>query len=177
MPVFGWMISTFILTTALTSVVWTLPNRFFEVMRHHGSTGAPEILPAEFKSGYIHRPGLGYYKFYDIAADWGSAWKQCYEDNAHLVVINSEEEKHLVRKLATNTKKYYVFIGIHDLFKHNHFVTILGNEIGESRINKFDPYKKLHNSGLEHCVAINREGNYSPIKCSHHYPFICEKEE
>jgi hypothetical protein len=78
-------------------------------------------------------PGLGYYKLHTEPQNWLKARKTCTLERAHLLIVNSDEEFATVKriwdifpKLLPEWRNDYVHIGISDLAKEGHFITIFG---------------------------------------------------
>jgi hypothetical protein len=78
-------------------------------------------------------PGLGYYKLHTDAQEWLTARQTCARERAHLLIVNSDEEFATVKriwdiypKLFPDWRNDYVHIGISDLTKEGHFITIFG---------------------------------------------------
>ena len=83
-----------------------------------------------FVGSYKFYPGVGYYKFYKFKVNWGEAWSQCREEKAHLVVIDSDRELEVVKKLQSDIGNTdWVYIGVHDLFLNSYYVSVLGKLI------------------------------------------------
>jgi hypothetical protein len=78
--------------------------------------------------GYQFHRGFGYYKLHrPSTTTWGKAWKQCEEDGAHLLIINSEAEAQEAKGIvSTYPSSYAYIIGFHDHFLEGEFVTIHG---------------------------------------------------
>jgi hypothetical protein len=78
-------------------------------------------------SGYQLYTDLGYYKLYKTSLKWGQAWKQCEEDGAHLLIINSETEAQTARDIVSAYPSSYAYvIGFHDYYLEGQYVTIRG---------------------------------------------------
>ena len=67
---------------------------------------------------YEHVPGLGYYKSYGAGGsknwrNWTVAKEFCEHENAHLLVLNSDEEADAIKEVVKKfgTEGYYHFIG------------------------------------------------------------------
>jgi hypothetical protein len=77
--------------------------------------------------GYSLYPGIGFYKYYRTTKTWADAWKQCDNDGAHLVVINSDAEAQVVQQLLTGVNpQHYVYVGFHKHYNNDVFLTVEG---------------------------------------------------
>jgi hypothetical protein len=101
------------------------------MVRNHYVSAPPARAPGA--RGYKLTPGLGYYKFHTVAKTWDEARRTCDAEGAHLAVINSEAELHVLTNLFRSVPtlrgvKYnqYAFIGFHDRFSEGEYLTVLG---------------------------------------------------
>jgi hypothetical protein len=81
-------------------------------------------------------PGLGYYKLHSDPQEWLTARQTCALERSHLLIVNSDEEFDTVKriwdiypKLFPDWRNDYVHIGISDLAKEGHFITIFGESL------------------------------------------------
>ncbi|KAJ9588893.1 hypothetical protein L9F63_017833, partial [Diploptera punctata] len=126
-----------------------------------------------FVGSYKNYPGVGYYKLYKFKLNWGDAWIQCKEDNAHLVVIDSDKELEVVKKLQSDTRnKDWAYVGVHDLFLNTYYVTVLDQPFITSSYNwtRNEPT----DSAAENCLQIAPNGLLRDHNCNAAHPFICE---
>ena len=87
----------------------------------------PPAEPPRFIGSYQYLPGVGYYKLYKYKLTWGDAWSQCRDDNAHLLVVNSQQELEAVKALMIEAKSDgWSHIGVHDLFLNGRYITVRG---------------------------------------------------
>ncbi|PSN30568.1 Hemolymph lipopolysaccharide-binding protein [Blattella germanica] len=136
---------------------------------------APKRHP-KFIGSYRFFPGVGFYKFYKFKVPWGDAWAQCRDDNAHLVVIDSEKELEVVKLLQIQAKsKDWCHIGVHDLYLNTRYITVLDEEFTPSSFNKWNQNEPTNNAA-ENCVGVLPTGFLGDLGCGTALPFICEYE-
>ena len=76
--------------------------------------------------GYELLPGLGYYKVHTELKDWYESKATCIQEDAHLVIFNSEEEAISVGNLTILRKspRNDHWVGFHDQYSNGQYVTI-----------------------------------------------------
>jgi hypothetical protein len=79
---------------------------------------------------------VGYYKFHTTAKTWDEARQICQQEGGYLVVINSEAESKVLQSLFDGVKKLegvnnndYAFVGFHDRFVENEYLTVFGKTV------------------------------------------------
>ncbi|KAJ9588891.1 hypothetical protein L9F63_017831 [Diploptera punctata] len=132
----------------------------------------------ENSSPYKQFPGLGFYTFYNMSVTWGEAWEQCRSDGGHLLIINSKQELKVATDLIKkNTEAYYTYIGVHDLLKQNHFITVKDEDFQSSQYNRLSSNQRITLENVENCMALTSSGFLHHLNCKQRYPFICELEQ
>ncbi|CAG2062012.1 unnamed protein product [Timema podura] len=134
---------------------------------------------------YTEYPGVGYYKWYDLADSWGEAWLGCVQDGAHLVVVDSDEEadvvKDIIRKRDMSEQRghpHVTYVGFHDLFLKGTYVTVLGDFVDDSGYTVWGPGQPDNMDGRlrEACGAVFTDATLNDVACYIKAPFICEHE-
>lgn len=127
--------------------------------------------------GYEKIPDFGYYKLHDESKTWQEAERTCVQEKAHLLVLNSDREAHLVGSLMENhnVKSQNHWAGFNDQNTAGHHVTI-SDEILESA--GFDKWRNSESSS-GHCGVFyyDSDADYGLVNhdCSQTLPFICKK--
>ncbi|KAJ9577347.1 hypothetical protein L9F63_006091, partial [Diploptera punctata] len=83
--------------------------------------------------GYELVPGFGYYKYYGVAKTWQEAVETCQAEGGHLLIVNSDAEFAVVKKIWDRNpsiykdwRKNHLYIGLTDKAKEGNWVSILG---------------------------------------------------
>ena len=76
--------------------------------------------------GYKWYDNLGPYKLHNEFANWTQAKKICESENAHLVVVNSEEEVAVMEEISADSEGVLVLAGFSDQEEHGKWVDIFG---------------------------------------------------
>ncbi|XP_069690965.1 hemolymph lipopolysaccharide-binding protein-like [Periplaneta americana] len=154
-----------------------------EIVQIVATTIAPPFSPP------IRRPGadyeliteFGYYKLHTSIKNWLDAYDVCRQENAHLLIINSDKEAKAVQRLWIRHPKSlgdwrdgWSYAGIHDKFKEGNFVTIFNQPLSEIGYTKWS--KEPSGTVSENCGMINFEGEYGDAPCNVLMTFICEQE-
>ena len=78
-------------------------------------------------------PGHGYYKLHTDPQSWHTARVTCFQEGGHLAIINSYFELSILKmlfdchpKITDDWTNQYAFLGISDIEKPKHFVTVFG---------------------------------------------------
>jgi hypothetical protein len=92
-------------------------------------------------------PGFGYYKFYKIGKTWYEAQATCAKEGAHLIIPNSDEEFEAIKKIwdrypspYTDWRKNHVFMGVSDIAREGHFMSVLGKSFLPSFCPFYSPF-------------------------------------
>jgi hypothetical protein len=95
--------------------------------------------------GYELMVGLGYYKLHSSVRNWMEASNVCRQENAHLLIINSEAEAKAMQPLWVSHptlgdwRDSWSFVGIHDQFEEGKFVTIFSKHISPQLFTQLFP--------------------------------------
>ncbi|KAJ9576139.1 hypothetical protein L9F63_006961 [Diploptera punctata] len=128
--------------------------------------------------GYEHIPDFGYYKLHDESKTWQEAERTCVQERAHLLVINTDREAHLVGSLMENynAKSQNHWAGFHDRYTASHYVTITNETLEDAGFVKW----RSSDSSPGHCGAFyyDSDTDYGLVNhdCSQTLPFACEKK-
>ncbi|XP_069675841.1 hemolymph lipopolysaccharide-binding protein-like [Periplaneta americana] len=125
---------------------------------------------------YEYVPGLGYYKLHKDAQTWYKASRTCDEENAYLLILNSEKEFLEIKKIWDTAPGIGValHVGINDIDNEGQFVTVMGNSINTTGYARWFPGHP-NNRDTANCVSVNRNGYLTEALCSIKRIFICEK--
>ncbi|PSN49028.1 Hemolymph lipopolysaccharide-binding protein [Blattella germanica] len=118
-------------------------------------------------------PGHGLYKIHNGKMNWYKALKTCKREDAHLVILNSEEELTKLKFLGKIEGDFYT--SINDLEKEGHFVTQFGDTLNSTGFMKWIPGEP--NNGFSgNCVRVLPTlGKIADGDCNSNFAFICEK--
>ncbi|XP_076643437.1 hemolymph lipopolysaccharide-binding protein-like [Halictus rubicundus] len=128
------------------------------------------------RTDYVITPGIGAHKLLKHQVTWNRARDICVRDGAQLAVINSDAEEALFRTWMSKNSLGGVWIGVHDMFQEDWWVTTTGEPLAAMSYNLWAdtrPDKQLNGS---HCGVLRD----SPLKgidnypCDRKYAFICE---
>ncbi|KAJ9588717.1 hypothetical protein L9F63_017991 [Diploptera punctata] len=83
------------------------------------------------RSDYELIPGFGYYKMHVVASTWLQGLRTCANEDAHLLILNSEAEVRALLpffsrhpKTLNDWRNNVFYIGIHDFFADGTYMTI-----------------------------------------------------
>ncbi|KAK7864516.1 hypothetical protein R5R35_003125 [Gryllus longicercus] len=126
--------------------------------------------------GYEHFPGHGYYRLHTVPVDWMTAKATCEREGAYLVIINSQEEANLVKKLFNRDRDVgtWLHLGFHDLYKEGKYVTLFGEPLSETGYITWSPGQPDNYNNNENCGSMHPEGGLNDLNCSVKKPFVCE---
>ncbi|XP_069675842.1 hemolymph lipopolysaccharide-binding protein-like [Periplaneta americana] len=126
---------------------------------------------------YHNLPKLGFYKCHAMPESWFKASAICEQENAHLLVLNSEEEFNAIKEILETSmmEGAYIHIGLNDIDREGEFVTAQAEPIANSGYVKWGYEEPLRNATVN-CVALDIEGRFYNIQCSRKLPFCCEGE-
>lgn len=86
--------------------------------------------------GYELIPGLGGYKFHNEVKTWAEAREICVQEDAHLVIINSQREANALLhfwvphpKIFNDWRNDWAHIGFHDQYVEGEYVTIFSKSL------------------------------------------------
>ncbi|XP_068083151.1 hemolymph lipopolysaccharide-binding protein [Anabrus simplex] len=141
------------------------------------TTESSRMTTAPPPKDYEEFPGVGYYKSTKKILSWDDARKECKEDGAHLMVIDTDQKKEVFKilylrqwpKVSSDGTYLVNLVGVHDPEKTGHFVTVLGDPVEKSRWARGQP-----DGGDQHCGAARWTGELHDISCSMKSAFICE---
>ena len=91
-----------------------------------GNTETKRRVPSP---GYELIAGMGYYKMHVANKTWHEAYHFCGLEDAHLLVLNSEEEALALKRLWVKHPGKpggwnWAYIGFHAFYKEGEFVTL-----------------------------------------------------
>ncbi|XP_069674639.1 hemolymph lipopolysaccharide-binding protein-like [Periplaneta americana] len=148
-------------------------KKFDKNLVHLDNTWVQNLLA----NGYQLHPGVGYYKLYKTPVPWQDAWKKCEDDGAHLLILNSEAEAELARKIVSPHSSSFAFhVGFHDLFAEGRYITIQGENLNSAGYNKWATGQPDNWRGDEHCGAMRKNALLADVHCTSKFWFICERE-
>ncbi|XP_067008996.2 hemolymph lipopolysaccharide-binding protein [Anabrus simplex] len=141
-------------------------------------TEKPTAKPLHIPKGYIQYRNGRYYKFHPTVTTWPIARQICENEDAHLVIVNDEEEASIVGELMLLYKPedMYAHSGFNDLVSEGQFMTIYGQPLystGFTRWSSGEP----NNDDNEDCGSVHMDNNglgLNDASCSTKLVFVCE---
>ncbi|XP_076643426.1 hemolymph lipopolysaccharide-binding protein-like isoform X8 [Halictus rubicundus] len=125
---------------------------------------------------YVVTPGIGAHKFFKKEVTWNTARDICVRNGAQLAVINSDAEEALFRSWKSNNSLTGVWIGVHDFFQKNWWVTMTGEPLAAMSYDMWSYNLPDKTSNNRHCGvlwSIQKKG-ISHCPCHWNYSFVCE---
>ncbi|NXP44533.1 CL17A protein, partial [Heliornis fulica] len=110
------------------------------------------------------------YFFSTTTKSWFAAKEDCGDFNAHLVVVDSEQENEFLRNNINRTSTYW--LGVTDQLEEGTWVWMNGE--GTS-ISYWNTWKENKDKDQKDCGSIGPDGIWNADRCSHTYYWICEK--
>ncbi|XP_076643431.1 hemolymph lipopolysaccharide-binding protein-like isoform X13 [Halictus rubicundus] len=128
------------------------------------------------RNDYIVTPGVGAHKFFKQAMTWNVARDICVRDGAQLAVINSDAEEALFRSWKSKNSIGGVWIGVHDLFQQDWWVTLLGEPLATMSYDIWANNRPDNAFNREHCGVIwdDPAKGIDDCPCDRKYAFVCE---
>ncbi|XP_016841225.2 hemolymph lipopolysaccharide-binding protein-like [Nasonia vitripennis] len=143
----------------------TTPNKNNQTVQAAQTIKIPEF--------YKLAPGIGAHRLLTSKKTWNQARNQCITDGAHLVVIKSAEEEEVIKKLLTSQMIDEIWLGIHDLFKKDDWVTIFDQMLENVGYAKWNEGEPNNFGGDEHCGSYYKDG-MNDVPCSTEMSFVCK---
>ncbi|XP_068082916.1 hemolymph lipopolysaccharide-binding protein [Anabrus simplex] len=128
--------------------------------------------------GYQLFPGMGYYKLHLSQKNWEEARVTCFQEGAHLAIINSQAEADVlgaIFKLYSSAATYVAFIGFHDHYFEGQFITVLGRSLESSGYLRWSS-SEPSGSRLSNCGCVYPTGLLCDVGCEDKLSFFCEQE-
>ncbi|XP_076643430.1 hemolymph lipopolysaccharide-binding protein-like isoform X12 [Halictus rubicundus] len=128
------------------------------------------------RNDYTYTPGVGAHKFFKQAKSWNAARDACVRDGAQLVVINSNAEEALLRRLKSNNSVNSVWTGVHDYFQRGSWVTVVGEPLSSLGYNMWAQNRPRNNDNIERCGVLwnDQTKGVDNTRCNWNFSFICE---
>ena len=132
----------------------------------------PNIATSSFileqSEGYKDGPGDSYYKYFDDEKHWYDAQKHCEEQDAHLVIDNSEE----IHDYITDKFKKHFWIGATDMEKEGEWKWVDGEEVDKAFWEDGQPGI----DGQDEDCALMLGNEWHDASCENHKaPYVCQK--
>ncbi|XP_046411996.1 macrophage mannose receptor 1-like [Neodiprion fabricii] len=118
--------------------------------------------------------GIGAHKLHIETASWNSARHNCQDEGGHLAIINSVEEAQVISKLVDTANIETIWIGAHDLFNEDEFVTIENESIYKAGYSMWERGEPNNVGNKEHCLAIRKNGKLDDRNCKQAFSYVCE---
>ncbi|XP_078050156.1 hemolymph lipopolysaccharide-binding protein-like [Augochlora pura] len=124
------------------------------------------------------------YKLHTAAQDWPGARRACIKEGAHLAVINDTKEANTLKEKFHNKTDVVgahcqdaIFVGIHDQFDENDWITIFDEPIASVFHVWTDHWgvQPDNYGGKQNCGSLYRDGRLNDVPCTMKLPFFCEK--
>ncbi|KAF7987490.1 hypothetical protein HCN44_003252 [Aphidius gifuensis] len=141
------------------------------------------------RDDYHYVTGVGAYKIHTRGTTFNNARRICDDEGGHLAIINSAREEQVLLEIFSQinvenfknvSNREEAFIGIHDLFEEDHWVTILGDTLHKNGYSKWSERwggQPDNGGGVQHCGALMKEGGMDDVNCKANFAFICEIPE
>ncbi|PSN29472.1 hypothetical protein C0J52_27771, partial [Blattella germanica] len=113
------------------------------------------VPPLQTGNGYVHLQGFGIYKIHKEKKNWMDAMQTCTKENAHLLIVNSENEFSALKLLGKLEGPYHT--SINDLYKEGQFVTQFGDSLNTTGYIKWYP-NEPNQGAAGNCVRIFSSG-------------------
>lgn len=164
---------------------WNFGMRFYRKRCDEKETlsivSAIKVPPLTPGPDYELFPGVGYYKFHPTMKTWPDARKTCVSEGGHLIILNSDIEANIAKRLFSRHKQLgtWVFVGFHDESAEGEYITVLGESLQTTGYTKWgkgqpDNYGGSKTNPGEDCGSIDQEANLNDLPCAAKVPFICE---
>ncbi|XP_060771620.1 hepatic lectin-like [Neoarius graeffei] len=128
------------------------------------------LIDTHAKNGWIYFNSSIYYMFNE-RKNWNESKQDCTQRGAHLVIINSKEEREFIGKL-TRCKK--AWIGLSDSDTEGVWKWVDGTPLTTAYWNSGEPNDSRVNRD-EDCVEIlSGNKNWNDMSCSEESCYICE---
>ncbi|XP_066996011.2 hemolymph lipopolysaccharide-binding protein-like [Anabrus simplex] len=133
-------------------------------------------------AGYELFSGLGFYKMHLTPLTWEAARDKCAQEGAHLMIINSEKEAEVYRKIMARDKgkvvgtdyETHFFLGFDEQRKRGQFVTVLDEPLNNTGFLIWHYGYPTTTQGWE-CGSAFPDGTLLNLGCSWKLGFICER--
>ncbi|XP_076643428.1 salivary C-type lectin 2-like isoform X10 [Halictus rubicundus] len=128
------------------------------------------------RTDYVITPGVGAHKLFQNEVTWNRARDICVRDGAQLAVINSDAEEVLFRSWRSKNSLDGIWIGVHDLFQQDWWVTLTGEQLATMSYNIWAKNRPDNAKNREHCGVLwdDPAKGIDDCWCEHKYSFICE---
>ncbi|PKK17352.1 CD209 antigen-like protein C [Columba livia] len=110
------------------------------------------------------------YFFSSERANWADAGELCADQDAHLVIVDSEREQGFLVENVNSSGLYW--LGVTDQLQEGNWVWTNGDR---TSISYWDTWTENKDKEQEDCGAIGAGGVWSDERCSRAHRWICEK--
>ncbi|XP_076643438.1 hemolymph lipopolysaccharide-binding protein-like [Halictus rubicundus] len=149
-----------------------------EVVPVNGVTKPPSMccVTGLHRNDYTVTPGIGVHKFVKQPMTWNAARDTCIRDGAQLAVINSDAEETLLRFWKNQNSVNSVWMGVHDHFERDWWVTLAGEPLATMGYNLWAPHQPAYNDNNEHCGVLwnDQDKGIENTRCNWKFSFFCE---
>ncbi|NXE16676.1 CD209 protein, partial [Lophotis ruficrista] len=111
------------------------------------------------------------YFFSTTSKRWPDARDYCASVNAHLAVVDTEQENEFLAKQATENRVFW--LGLTDMYNEGHWQWVDDRFLSLSFWNEGEP-NNVGERG-EDCAIIYSNGRWNDITCSNPEAWICER--
>ncbi|NXX62042.1 CL17A protein, partial [Scopus umbretta] len=129
-----------------------------------------EILCTSCPAGWQQFAKTCYF-FSTTAKPWLAAKESCTTFNAHLAIINSEQENKFLANQVMENRVFW--LGLTDMHKEGNWQWVDGRSLSLSFWNSGEPNNVGHHG--EDCATIYSNGHWNDITCSIAKTWICER--
>ncbi|XP_075268656.1 C-type lectin domain family 4 member G-like isoform X1 [Opisthocomus hoazin] len=135
-----------------------------------GTRNLSEILCTSCPAGWQQFAKTCYF-FSDTTKPWPSAADFCAGFNAHLAVIDSEQENKFLANHIMGNRVFW--LGLTDAHKEGDWQWVDGRSLSLTFWNSGEPNNVGHHG--EDCVTIYSSGHWNDATCSNSEAWICER--
>ncbi|KAF7987148.1 hypothetical protein HCN44_001324 [Aphidius gifuensis] len=135
------------------------------------------------RDDYSYTPGIEYHKLHSKNARFNDARKICIEEGGHLAIINSFAEERVLLGIyaRTKTNQDQAYVGIHNFYSSDDWVTIFGDLIYKAGYSEWADSQPNNGDGggVQNCATLYKTGKLNDVGCTCTFigPFFCEIPE
>ncbi|XP_046624979.1 hemolymph lipopolysaccharide-binding protein-like isoform X1 [Neodiprion virginianus] len=144
------------------------------VTNSNNSTAIKKKEATQHRADYIYTLGIGAHKLHTEVVSWNDARRNCHDENASLVIVNSIAEAELIGQLINRAGKHNGWVGVHDFYHEGEFVTIHDETLIEAGFEGWVPGEPNDLSQGEDCVNVHTTGKMNDDNCNSKFVYVCE---
>nr|XP_014350047.1 PREDICTED: CD209 antigen-like protein C [Latimeria chalumnae] len=129
----------------------------------------PSLVCKLCAEGWVYNTSC--YRFSTNREDWNTANQTCSNENAHLVIINSESELNFLKQQINKTRYW---IGLNDIKNESDWRWVDGTE--HTPTPKYWMEGEPNDKDGEDCAHFMESGYWNDLACNLQHRFICERK-